>query len=339
VSSGNLLLSSRDLGHGLEVADLAAQTHALLEYQKRTWDLLRTGYESLKRVEFRSMDLDGFAIRLQFNPGRMTSSTAKVDARSISERPCFLCARNLPADQRALPFGDDFLILCNPFPIFPEHFTITHRDHTPQRIDGFFRTLLTLSRDLQARYTVLYNGPRCGASAPDHLHFQAGNKKFMPIDEEFPALTRRWGEILFTSSRIRVLALEDGLRKCIVIESVNEELLAGAFAAFVDGFRETVRSGDEEPMMNILSSYEEGKWRVVLFPRAKHRPAFYFAEGDRRILISPASVDLGGMCITPLREDFLKVTVDDLRQMFGEVLLSQEHFRELKDRVRSKLHA
>jgi hypothetical protein len=339
VNSGNLFLTPRDLGPGLEGADLATHAHAFLEQQKRTWDLLRTGYGSLERVEFRSMDLEGCTIRLQFNPGRITSSTAKVDAHSISERPCFLCIRNLPADQRALPFGDEFLILCNPFPIFPEHFTITHRDHTPQRIEGYCRTMLALSRDLQARYTVLYNGPRCGASAPDHLHFQAGNKQFMPIDTEFPALARRWGETLFTSSRIRVLALEDGLRKCIVIESVDENLAAGAFAAFVDGFRETVPSEDEEPMMNILSSCEGGRWRVVLFPRAKHRPAFYFAEGDRRILISPASVDLGGMCITPLREDFLKVTGDDLREMFREVLLSEEHFRELKDRVRAKLHA
>jgi len=336
VNPGNLLVSSRDLG--LEGADLAMQAHALLEQQKRTWDLLRTGYESLERVEFRSIDLEACTIRLQYNPGRITSSTAKVDARSISERPCFLCTRNLPADQRALPFGDEFLILCNPFPIFPEHFTITHRDHTPQRLDGSFRALLALSRDLQTHYTVLYNGPRCGASAPDHLHFQAGNKNFMPIDEEFAALARQRGEILFTSPRIRVLAVEDCARRFIVIDAADEGSTAGAFEAFVDGFRETVPSEDNEPMMNILSSYEGGKWRVVLFPRAQHRPTFYFAEGDRRILISPASVDLGGMCITPLRQDFLKVTGDDLREMFGEVLLSQDHFRELKDRLRSKLH-
>ena len=334
---GHLLLPPQELGPG-EGRDLASQAHALLEHQKRTWGLLRDGYESLRRVEFREIRYDGFMVKLQFNPGRITSSTAKVDARSISERPCFLCIQNLPADQRAIPFGNDFLILCNPFPIFPEHFTITHREHTPQRIDDFFPTLLHLSRDLQTRYVVLYNGPKCGASAPDHLHFQAGDKNFMPLDDEFPVIAQRRGETLFTSSRTRVQAVEGHLRRCVAIESVDEGSAAGVFESFRDAFQETASKVDEEPMMNIISSYEEGRWRVLLFPRARHRPSCYFAEGDRRILISPASVDLGGMCITPLHEDFLKVSSDDLREMFGEVTLSHEHFRVLKDRLRSKLH-
>ena len=166
----------------------ASKAHALLEQQKGAWEMLRNGYDTLRTVRTRVFEFDGFQVKVQFNPGRLTSTVAKVDAASIKERKCFLCTENLPPAQRGIPSDGDYLVLCNPFPIFPEHFTISSVRHTPQLIRDSFGTLLNLTRDLGSRYTVLYNGPRCGASAPDHLHFQAGNRSYLPIDAEYQAL-------------------------------------------------------------------------------------------------------------------------------------------------------
>ena len=150
--------------------------------------MLRSGYDTLQSVRTKVYDFGGVQIKVQFNPGRLISTSAKVDAASIKERKCFLCAENLPPAQRGIPCDGEYIVLCNPFPIFPEHFTIPSLHHTPQLIRDSFAALLRLTRELGSRYTVLYNGPRCGASAPDHLHFQAGNRSYLPIDAEYDAL-------------------------------------------------------------------------------------------------------------------------------------------------------
>ncbi|MEO6436022.1 MAG: DUF4922 domain-containing protein, partial [Tepidisphaeraceae bacterium] len=134
--------------------DLSADAKALLESQKQTWPMLREGYGALDSIRTRTIQLDGFAMRVQFNPRRITSSAAKVDEESIRERKCFLCETNLPPQQRGIAFGDDYLILCNPFPIFPEHFTIPHRRHVPQRIYDSFGAMLDLARAIGSRYTI-----------------------------------------------------------------------------------------------------------------------------------------------------------------------------------------
>ncbi len=167
-------------GHGL-----ASRAHALLKQQKGGWELLRNGYDSLRSVRSKVFEFDGFQVKVQFNPGRLISTMARVDAVSVRERKCFLCPENLPADQRAIRCEEGYLLLCNPFPIFPEHFTIPTLRHTPQLVRESFGMFLGFTRELGSRYTVLYNGPRCGASAPDHLHFQAGDRSFLPIGLEY----------------------------------------------------------------------------------------------------------------------------------------------------------
>ena len=144
-------------------------------------------------------------INAQFNAGRMTSTSAKVDPKSISERKCFLCEKNLPAEQKGILYNNKYIILCNPFPIFPTHFTLTHKEHQPQRILDTFSDMLDLSKDLSKHYSVIYNGPRCGASAPDHLHFQAGNKYFMPIDDEFHQIKNEYGKMIFEDDDLSIL--------------------------------------------------------------------------------------------------------------------------------------
>ncbi|MCK5574054.1 MAG: DUF4922 domain-containing protein, partial [Bacteroidetes bacterium] len=211
-------------------------------------------------------------------------------------------------------------------------------DHTPQRIRGAFPTLLDLSRDLGPRYTVFYNGAKCGASAPDHMHFQAGSRGFMPIDREYPSLKTSLAETLVERGGLSVYAVENYLRRFVSMESADRDILVRTFESVMEALGESVSEGGE-PMMNILSLHDE-KWRVVIFPRAKHRPSFYYEEEEeKRILLSPAAVDLGGVCITPLEEDFRKITRGDIVAMYDEVCLYRQGFARLKQDLRDTLLA
>ena len=149
--------------------------------QLQVWDTARNNFEALKNVKVKEFNVDGTTIKVQFNPGRIVSSAAKVDAKSLKERKCFLCAANRPAVQEGIAWGDDYTILINPFPIFPRHLTIPCNEHVDQLIKGRIADMMNLSRDLEG-FTLFYNGPKCGASAPDHRHFQAGNRGLTPPD-------------------------------------------------------------------------------------------------------------------------------------------------------------
>jgi hypothetical protein len=314
---------------GLNPASFSYATAAasLLTQQKSMWPLLRAGYASLGSVQTREFFFDGSTVKVQFNPGRITSSSANVDEKSIKERKCFLCLAHLPEEQRGVAFGDSYVVLCNPFPIFPEHFTIPHCTHIPQRIGSSFGILLDLAKSLGDRYTVFYNGPRCGASAPDHLHFQAGLKRFMPLDTEYVQLVQSHGSVIRQADGCRTIAVDGGLRRFLALESSSRDALEREFADVLPRLQ-AVAGEKDEPMLNILALYENG-WRVLVFPRARHRPSFFFAEGDEKILISPAAVDLGGVCITPLEKDFHKVTREHIAQMFEEITLGRTEFGEL----------
>ena len=319
-----LLLSDREI-HLRGGSDLAARAHILLRQQKETWPLLRTGYAGLAEVRTRAIDMDDFTIRVQWNPARIVSSAARVDDESIRRRKCFLCAANLPPEQRGILFASSYIVLCNPFPIFGEHFTIPHTTHTLQRIGPSFGTMLDLAHAMQKRYTVTYNGPRSGASAPDHLHFQAGEKGFLPIEKEIAGHLPK-GEVLADTKMMHVVALDAGLRRYFVLRSGERESLIGALRV-VESALAGALGEKEEPMMNILVSFDRDAWTVLVFPRAKHRPSVYFAQGEERILISPAAVDCGGVLTTPLEKDFHRMTAEVIRGIFGEIFLSREVFR------------
>src|SRR5688500_14350873 len=299
--------------------NLSQRAQELLEAQKTEWDVLRDGYASLARVETRTFEFDGFEVQLHFNPGRLSSSAAKVDAKSIAQRPCFLCPHNRPKEQRALELHDDLVLLCNPFPIFPEHFTIPTLAHRPQRIRPIFPLMLDLARELQPRYTVFYNGPQSGASAPDHLHLQAGNANFTPADREYAALPKM--RIVETDA-LRASAVDRYLRRFVSFEGSGREQLVRAF----DLVHTTLEIGDGEPMLNVFASYARDEWRVTVYPRAKHRPTAYFAEGDAKLLLSPGAVDMAGAVIMPVERDFHRITKDDLVRMYDEVTIGAEDF-------------
>lgn len=311
-------------------ADAAKQ---LLINQQNTWKQLRDGYESLKQIKTKTFQFDGFTMKLQFNPGRYISTSAKVDEKSINERKCFLCPANLPEEQKGILCEDEYLILCNPFPIFPEHFTIPNINHIPQQIKNNFPLMLKLTKDLSKHYLVLYNGPKCGASAPDHFHFQAGTKNFMPIMDDFHQLKNEYGELLIEDDKITIYAIDDGIRRMISLESLSSEMLVSNFDKLYEIYS-AVTASIAEPMLNIIVSYEEEfGWRVIVFLREKHRSSHYFLEGDDKILLSAASVDLGGVCITPLEKDFEKMIKEKLTEILSEVTLNKRSFEAIKEKL------
>ena len=310
-------------------SDLGDAAKELLAEQIIEWDLLASGNKSLKSIKVKKFEFEGFDIKVQFNPGRMVSTAAKVDPKSIKERKCFLCPQNLPPAQKGILYQEKYIVLCNPFPIFPEHFTIPGLEHKPQVIKGAFPALLDISKDLSKYYTVFYNGPKCGASAPDHFHFQAGDKNFMPIDGEYENLKSKFGQTVYAGGDITITAIDDTLRKMISFESADKAALAAALDKFYDKYKE-IAAVEAEPMLNILAFYGEKGWRILFLLREKHRPSHYFREGEDQILLSPASVDLGGVCITPLEKDFNKITKENLIEIFSEVFISREKLDEIK---------
>lgn len=332
------ILFSNELVNSFEDKnDFGMAAKILLEQQQKNWDQLKEGYNFLKTVQTKIFEFDEFRINVQFNQNRIASSSANVDDNSIKKRKCFLCIDNLSEGQKGLLYGHEYIILANPYPIFPEHFTIANVNHFPQRISDIFYVMLSLSRDMSNYFTVFYNGPKCGASAPDHLHFQAGNKNFMPIDEDYPQLKERYGEILLEEPGFVVTAVDDGLRRFIVLEGEMEEILIYAFGLFFETYS-LLQKYEDEPMMNILSSYETGKgWRVIIFLREKHRPSHYYSAGDNNILLSPAAVDLGGVCIIPREIDFIKITKDHLTEILNEVSVGEEFFKLFKSAFRENL--
>lgn len=275
--------------------------------------------------------MNGCRYKVQFNPARIVSSAAKVDVKSIQERKCFLCPANLPPMQQGIPFNGHYQILVNPFPIFPKHLTVPELEHVDQRILMRFGDMLDLAKSADD-YVVFYNGPKCGASAPDHAHFQAGNKGFLTIETEWQ---RKKDEKIVELSGGTLWALDDYPRATLVIEA-TDKIDAMTLFGIVFGAME-LKPGEEEPMMNVLTWMERDKWIVCIFPRDKHRPSCYTAEGDANILISPASVDMGGVFITPLEKDFEKITADDIAGILSEVCMNPADYQKLTERIKERL--
>ncbi len=288
----------------------------LLSEQKKAWPDLRKGYESLKDVRERDVHCRGFSVRLQYNPGRMRSSLADVSGKNMNGRRCFLCLDNLPECQKGILHRSEYLILCNTMPVFSSHFTVSNVDHRHQAIDEHIDTLLQLMADFGSGWTVLYNGPKCGASAPDHLHFQAAPSGQMPIEKEIQE-EKRLGLMTQADGVILYRARDLG-REVIILEGNDPVTLGSAFRGFLKALKKVLLI-DEEPMMNIAGFYKEKKWRLVIFPRRKHRPDAFFREGDARVVVSPGVIDMGGLLITPVEKDFDRLDAVTVEGICGEV--------------------
>ncbi len=300
---------------------LSALCLKLLSDQKKAWQELREGYESSKNVRERDLACKGFSIRLQYNPGRMKSSTAEVSNINVKERQCFLCLDHLPEGQRGILYRSDYLILGNPMPVFSSHFTVSHIDHRLQAIDEHIGTYLQLMADLGPSWTVLYNGPKCGASAPDHFHFQAAPSGKMPIEKEIREEKRL--TLLRQVDGVLLYRTRDLGREVIILEGDDSTAIERAFNKYFNALREILLL-NEEPLMNIAGFYEERKWRLVIFPRRKHRPDVFFKDGDARVVVSPGVIDMGGLLITPVKKDFEGLDATTVEGIYKEVSLERE---------------
>lgn len=284
------------------------QVNELFEQQLSVWEMARNNFEGLKTVQIREFDFDGFGVKVQFNPARMVSSGAKVDAKTIAQRKCFLCAANRPEVQRGIEWRD-YDILINPFPIFPRHLTIPRREHVDQRLVPYISDMFDLARELPD-FVVFYNGPKCGASAPDHMHFQAGNADFLPLVGDYFNLKQAGRtEKVENVEEAETYLLKDYLRVVYCVESTDTEALKESFMKLYNSW---IEKEDVEPMMNVVCLYREGKWYLFVIPRGAFRPWQYTAEGDKQLLVSPATVEVSGLFITPVKEHFERITKEDV---------------------------
>ncbi len=300
-------------------SSLASDLRALWDAQKREWPMMARGVDFLAQSEVREVTYDGLCCRLQFNPGRVASASAKVDAKSIAERPCFLCEVNRPKEQRGIDAGDDYVFLCNPMPIFEPHFTVPTLKHRPQRIHTCLPKLIELAERLTGEFTFFYNGPKCGASAPDHLHLQASPQGATPFEHQLLKGENHlinWGS---PEDDVTLGITADPEPPAIVIKGSD-------LAAVLDRTIRTIAHlaerfpADPEPMLNALATQHEDTMYAVLFPRVSHRPS-HFGHGPapQEVLVSPGLVDMLGLLITPRREDFDHLTGETIAKIYREV--------------------
>ncbi|MBN1365269.1 MAG: DUF4922 domain-containing protein [Syntrophaceae bacterium] len=299
--------------YGEKDLSLPVLCQSLYDTQKKTWPKLVEACGDLAVA--RTKMLSGqYKVFLQYNPARAVSSGAVVDAESIKNRPCFLCEDNLPPQQKGVLYRNQYLILCNPAPIFEKHFTIVELQHKPQEIASSINWLLQLSADMSG-YTVFYNGPSCGASAPDHLHFQIIPFNVLPFLRELKKLSPVKGKSSLIYSRSEIFD-----RSAVALESKNVEALTEQFLHLLNAVQKTLKINDEPPV-NVFCTYSGNSWKLVVFLRQKHRPDAYFAKGENRIFISPGAIDMAGFVITPLLDNYNRLDYNAIRGIYREVSL------------------
>ena len=301
--------------------------------QLEVWTDARHRFRDLKHVETRQFSDQ---LKLQWNPARIVSTGAKIDKKTLGERPCFLCDKNRPKEQMSKQIDEKFHLLVNPFPILPVHFTIPARKHQPQLIYknyGEMHRFISLHSDLM----VFYNGPKCGASAPDHLHFQAGTNGILPLQNNWQRLSRNLTDIISLNDEEKISVVRDFIVPAFVIISKSAESDEALFRRL---YKAMPQRGDEtEPMMNIISWRKGEEFISVVIPREKHRPEAYFAEGDAQFVVSPGALDMSGLIITPREEDFRKLTEEKALSLLQECGVSEEKMNAIIAKLKASKDA
>ena len=301
--------------------------------QLERWEDARHRYRDLKHVESQTLSE---LLKLQWNPARIVSTGAKIDKKTLDERPCFLCEKNRPKVQMSKQIDERFYLLVNPFPILPVHFTIPARKHQPQAIFknyGEMHRFLSLHSELM----VFYNGPKCGASAPDHLHFQAGTSGILPLQNNWQRLSRNLTDIICLNDEEKIAAIRDYTVPAFVIISKSEESDEMLFKRLYSAMPQ--RGDETEPMMNIVAWRKGDETISIVIPREKHRPEAYFAEGDAQIMVSPGALDMSGLIITPREEDFRKLTEEKAEAILKECGISSEKMESIIHKLKAAKEA
>ena len=299
--------------------DYSGVVNRLIVRQMRDWDVAGANYAALAGAITRSLSLGESTVTLQFNPERRGSSAAAIDKRSLARRKCFLCTELQPAKQKAILWGNHYKIQVNPYPIFSRHLTIADLQHVPQHLAGRVGDMLQLAQSLP-EFVVFYNGPLCGASAPDHAHFQAGAKGEMPLCDEILHATTT----LLTDSDEGFVGYVDALGRSLFSIETSTMRAAERYALRLLDLL-PVPAGGDEPMVNVLCWWDttDRQWHMVFFPRRKHRPACY-GEGEGRLLLSPGAVDMGGLWAVPELKDYDSLTPDMVKALYDELCMTRK---------------
>ena len=301
--------------------------------QMEKWADARHRFRDLKHVETHQLSDQ---LKVQWNPARIVSTGAKIDKKTLGNRPCFLCDKNRPKEQISKQIDERFLLLVNPFPILPVHFTIPAKKHQPQSIYknyGEMHRFLSLHSELM----VFYNGPKCGASAPDHLHFQAGTSGILPLQANWQRLSRNLTDIISLNDDEKIALIHDFVVPAFVIISKSEDSDEALFHRLYKSM--PVRGDETEPMMNIIAWRKGDEYISVVIPREKHRPEAYFAEGDAQMMVSPGALDMSGLIITPREEDFRKLTEESASAILQECGVSKDKMNSIITKLKASKEA
>lgn len=359
-------------------------TEKFFEQQLKLWPLAADNYKAVRAARSKSFSLNrSLNIELKCLPQRKRSATADTSRTGIAARPCFLCAPQLPAEQISLNLvfeneqittctkarENGYRLLVNPYPAFDRHFTIAAVDHREQSLSRELPAMLALT-EFMPSYLFFFNAPGAGASAPDHLHFQAVPRGCLPVERDFASWHDVYSRVLFTSGQTEVFCLENFLRSAWLLKSRDpkelcallQELLGILASSLpntqtetstaVNNIPQTIHGGNigstekfhtdvnknpeatavqQKPPVNLLSWYEKGLWTCVLFARSKHRPACYFETGEQQIIVSPASVEMGGLIVLIRPEDFDKINPGLISRIFAEVSLPKQAYNDISE--------
>ena len=300
--------------------------------QLEKWDDARRRYHDLRNVKTRELVVGASSFHVQWNPARMVSTGASIDKKTLAERPCFLCEQNRPKEQFKKSIDSQYDLLVNPYPILPIHFTIPNVKHVPQLIREAYGEIHKLLEEYP-ELMVFYNGPKCGASAPDHAHFQAGTSGTLPLQKSWKRLSHHLTKIVSLNDDEDISLIEEYPCPAMLIRSRSqygdEQLFRRLYEAM------PLRADEVEPMMNIVSWRYRDEYLSVVFLRSKHRPDCYYAEGDEQYIISPGALDMAGLFITPRQEDFERLTPERALSILAEVSLDKEELAQLIDRLKT----
>ena len=280
-----------------------------------------------EQVLQREVSVEELSLKLQFNPARIVSTGATVTKEAVSKRPCFLCKENRPIEQTVYGCLGHIELLVNPFPILPRHLTLVHHTHKPQRFAALWQAMLRLAYD-NTSLLVFYNGARCGASAPDHAHFQAVKKGHTPLEKYVNQQEDSRTRLKMYDGDTQVSLLRGYVCPAFLFEGKDLTSLHRAVSEVVSLL--PCDTDRPEPDMNVLvwnvapDDSAPADLRVVVLPRAKHRPDCYYAQGSEQRLVSPGALDMAGLIVTPRREDFDRLTGEEVRDILKEVAISRD---------------
>ncbi len=307
--------------------------------QVTEWPVLIQALSALRNAQTQNFKIHGSQVIAQCNPARLASASSRVDEKSLAARACRLCPDQLPDQQRSIPYGRNWLVLCNIAPLFEPHFTVIAREHQPQRLEPALDVLLEMARDIHGAYTVFYNGPRCGASLPDHLHIQAARSGVTPFERRLAMQLcgyrnhngNQWIDWLRTGHvRLGVTRMKN-CRPAVVLAGRSQQALSDSLREVIEQIGH-VHPAEPEPMVNLFATYIDECWLAWLFPRQTHRPDFY-GRDDARFLISPGAVDMAGLLIVPRPDDFQRLTPEIVQSLYDQVLLPEKQFMNLRNRL------